>query len=268
LDSSGRGAHDSMATRKPIIGITPSPMDDKQSHGSFTRYAAATTYTEAVEAAGGVPLVIPPQVGNIEEILSVVDGLLLSGGGDIDPERYGDTEVHDRTYGIHELRDELELALVREAVERDIPLLCICRGIQILNVALGGTLIQDVPDQYSTQVEHAQQNAGITKEDPSHIVNATPGSLLERTYGSSTIEVNSFHHQAIKDLAPDLEINGVAADEIVESVHRPGNAWILGVQWHPEMMFRAHPEHLKPFEALVEQSSLKKDLARRELVAD
>jgi len=246
--------------RKPIIGITPSPMEDSQAHGSFTRYAAATTYTEAIEAAGGVPVVIPPQVGNIDEILSVVDGLLISGGGDIDPERYGDTQVHDKTYGIHFLRDELEIALVKEAVERDIPMLCICRGIQVLNVALGGTLIQDVPDQYSTEVEHAQQNDGVTKENPSHRVNTTPGSLLEQTYGASSIEVNSFHHQAIKDLAPDLEINGVAADEVIESVNRPGNGWILGVQWHPEMMFRAHPEHLKPFSALVAQAAQNREL--------
>lgn len=235
-------------------------MDDTQAHGSFTRYAAATTYTEAIEAAGGVPVVIPPQVGNIEELLSVVDGLLISGGGDIDPQRYGDAEVHDKTYGIHNLRDELEIALVKEAIDRDIPMLCICRGIQVLNVALGGTLIQDVPDQYSTEVEHAQQNAGVVKEDPSHRVNVSEGSLLEQTYGSRTIDVNSFHHQAIKDLAPDLVINGVAPDEVVESVNRPGNAWILGVQWHPEMMFRVHPEHLKPFSALVSHAAQKKDL--------
>src|SRR5215208_2225648 len=120
-------------SRKPIIGITPSPMHDKQSHGEFTRYAMANTYTEAVEAAGGVPLVIPPQAGNIAEILSVIDGLLLSGGADVDPARYGDTGVHETTYGVHRGRDDLEIALVREAVERDVPMLCICRGIQVLN---------------------------------------------------------------------------------------------------------------------------------------
>jgi putative glutamine amidotransferase len=250
-----------MTTRKPVIGITPSPMEDKQAHGTFTRYAMATTYTEAVEAAGGVPIVIPPQAGNIEEILSVVDGLLISGGGDIDPQRYGDAEMHEKTYGIHHGRDDLEIALVQEAVARDIPMLCICRGIQVLNVALGGTLIQDVPGQYSTEIEHAQQNAGITKEEPGHTVSVTPGSLLERTYGQSTIEVNSFHHQAIKDLASDLQIDGVAPDEVVEAVNRPGSNWILGVQWHPEMMFRAHPEHLRPFSALVEQASRKTSAA-------
>ncbi len=244
-----------MSERKPIIGITPTPMEDQQPHGAFTRYAIATTYTEAVEAAGGIPLVIPPQQGNVDAILDIVDGVIISGGGDIDPIRYGDTEVHEKTYGIHEGRDDLELTIAKEAVERDMPVLCICRGIQVLNVALGGTLIQDVPDQYPSDIEHRQQEAGVPKEDPGHRVAVTPGSLLERTYGSSEIEVNSFHHQAIKDLAPALEINGVATDEIVEAVSHSGSTWILGVQWHPEMMFRAHPEHLKPFQALVAQAS-------------
>lgn len=252
-----------MPQRKPVIGITPSPMEDSQSHGTFNRYATATTYTEAVEAAGGVPLIIPPQTGNIAEILSVVDGLLLSGGGDIDPALYGDDTRHEKTYGIHAGRDDLELALAREAVARDIPLLCICRGIQVLNVAMGGTLIQDVPDQYSTEIEHAQQNAGIRKEDPGHTVAVTPGSLLERTYEAATIEVNSFHHQALKDVAPGLSIDAVAPDEIVESVSAASNRWILGVQWHPEMMFREHPEHLKPFQALVEQAASSRQTPER-----
>jgi putative glutamine amidotransferase len=246
-----------MSSRKPIIGITPSPMEDTQAHGAFNRYATATTYTEAVEAAGGVPVVIPPQAGNIEEIISIVDGLLISGGGDIRPDRYGDSEVHATTYGIHDGRDELEIALVREATSRDIPMLCICRGIQVLNVALGGTLIQDVTDQYSTQIEHRQQTNGIRKEDPSHVVTVTPGTLLATTYEADEINVNSFHHQAIRELAPDLEINGVSPDEVVEGVSHPGSSWILGLQWHPEMMFREHPEHLKPFQALVAEAAKK-----------
>ncbi|MDQ3541752.1 MAG: gamma-glutamyl-gamma-aminobutyrate hydrolase family protein [Chloroflexota bacterium] len=248
-----------MPTRKPIIGITPSPMEDTQAHGTFRRYAAATTYTEAIEAAGGVPVVIPPQSGNIAEIIAVVDGLLISGGGDIRPDLYGDSEVHDATSGIHDLRDELEIALVREATSRDIPMLCICRGIQVLNVALGGTIIQDIAAQYSTEIEHRQQENGIRKEDPSHTVTLTPGSLLARTYEADEISVNSFHHQAIRDLAPELEINGVSTDEVVEGVSHPGSSWILGVQWHPEMMFRDHPEHLKPFAALVAEAAKKAD---------
>ena len=247
-----------MPQRKPVIGITPTPTEDTQSHGTFTRYAIATNYTDAIEAAGGVPLIIPPQTGNVEEILSVVDGLVLSGGADIDPNQYGDDTVHEKTYGIHPGRDALELALAREAVARDIPTLCICRGIQILNVALGGTLIQDIPDQYSTDIEHRQQEAGIPKEEPGHTVSVTPGSLLERTYDADTIEVNSFHHQALKDVAPGLSVDGVAPDEIVESVSKSDTQWILGVQWHPEMMFREHPEHLKPFRSLVDEAATRR----------
>lgn len=252
-----------MAQRKPVIGVTPTPMEDTQSHGTFTRYAIATTYTDAVEAAGGVPLVIPPQAGNIDEILSRIDGLLLSGGGDIDPALYGDDTVHEATYGIHPGRDALELALAREAVARDIPTLCICRGIQVLNVALGGTLIQDIPYQYSTEIEHRQQEAGIRKEDPGHTVAVTPGSLLEQTYEAETIDVNSFHHHGLKDVALGLSVDAVAPDEIVEAVSSENGQWILGVQWHPEMMFREHPEHLKPFKSLVEQAAAKRQSPAR-----
>ena len=221
-------------------------------HGAFHRYAIANTYTTAVERAGGVPLVIPPQDGNIEELLNVLDGLLLSGGGDIRPDRFGDVEQHPKTYGIHNGRDELELALVREAIRRDMPVLCICRGIQVLNVALGGTLIQDVADQYSASINHRQAELGITKEDPSHVVTATPGSLLERTYGGAVIQTNSFHHQGLREIAPELRVVGVADDGLVEAVEHPGCGWVLGVQWHPEMMYAVHDEHLKPFIGLVE----------------
>ena len=154
-----------MTPRKPIIGITPSPAEDVVPHGTITRYAMSSTY-EAVEAAGGVPFVIPPQTGNIAEIVAAIDGLLLSGGADMDPGLYGDEAVHERTYGVHPLRDELELALVKRAVAQDLPVLCICRGIQVLNVALGGTLIQDIPDQYPSDLEHSQHRVGIAASEP------------------------------------------------------------------------------------------------------
>jgi putative glutamine amidotransferase len=248
-----------MGNRKPIIGITPSPVQETLPNGTMTRYAMASTYTEAVEAAGGVPFVIPPQSGNIDEIIATIDGLLLSGGADVDPALYGDATVHETTYGIHAGRDDLELALVRRAVEDDVPVLCICRGIQVLNVALGGTLIQDIPDQYSTEIEHRQHNSGIQASEPAHLVSVTPDGLLARTYGSDTIAVNSFHHQALRDVADGLKVEALAPDETIESVSRPESGWILGVQWHPEMMFRAHPEHLKPFSALVDQADVRRN---------
>lgn len=241
--------------RKPVIGITPSPMDDTQDHGSFHRYAIANTYTEAVEAAGGIPIVIPPQSGNTAALLDILDGLLLSGGGDIDPALYGDAYRHEKTYGIHAGRDQLELALAREALDRDMPLLCICRGIQLLNVALGGTLYQDVASEFSDTISHRQQDSGIPKHEPGHEVTARQGSLLARTYGANTIAVNSFHHQSLKEVAGDLSVNAVAPDGSIEGVEHPGKTWVLGVQWHPEMMFIAHDEHLKPFSALVEHAA-------------
>jgi putative glutamine amidotransferase len=221
-------------------------------HGAFHRFAIANTYTTAIERAGGVPLVIPPQDGNISEILAVLDGLLLTGGGDIRPDRFGDAEVHPTTYGIHDGRDELEIALIQEAIRRDMPVLCICRGIQVLNVALGGTLIQDVADQYSAMISHSQTELGIAKEDPSHTVAVTSGSLLESIYGGAVVQVNSFHHQGLKQISADLRVAGCSDDGLVEAVEHPGCSWVLGVQWHPEMMYAAHDEHLKPFAGLIE----------------
>ena len=234
--------------RKPLIGITPSPATDE--HG--TRYALSPNYTEAVEAAGGVPVILPPQQGNVDELLDALDGVILSGGGDIRPTIYGDTEQHPATYGIHDLRDQFELELARKAIARDMPLLAICRGIQVLNVALGGTLIQDIADQHSDQIEHRQNRGEIPAAQPSHAVTAAPGSLLARVYGATALQTNSFHHQALREVSSELRAIARAPDGTVESVEHPGCRWLLGVQWHPEMMFRAHSEHLAPFQALVE----------------
>lgn len=237
---------------KPVIGITPSPTDDKLPHGTFRRYAMASTYTEGVEAAGGVPVILPPQDGNVDEILDRLHGLLFSGGGDIDPRRYGVDDIHSKTYGIDELRDSFELDLFRGAIERDMPIFCICRGIQVANVALGGTLIQDIASEVGDEIEHGQSHAGFGAGDKSHPVRVESGSRLQEIYGSSEIGTNSHHHQALKDVSPELRVIARAPDGIIEAVDRPASTWFLGVQWHPEMMFRAHPEHLKPFQALVQ----------------
>jgi putative glutamine amidotransferase len=236
---------------KPIIGITPSPTLDKLGHGKFRRYAMSANYVEAVESAGGIPLVLPPQENNVSQILTVVEGILFSGGGDIDPARYGDTSTHPETYGVHDLRDRFEFDLVRLALEREVPVFCICRGIQVANVALGGTLIQDIADQHGTEIEHRQHVAGYGPSQPSHDVSVQPGTTLHDVFGQTTIRTNSFHHQAIRDLSPELRAVGWAPDGIIEAVDRPGGGWFLGVQWHPEMMFKKHTEHARPFQALV-----------------
>ncbi|MCM8749194.1 gamma-glutamyl-gamma-aminobutyrate hydrolase family protein [Thermomicrobiaceae bacterium CFH 74404] len=248
--------------RPPVIGITPSPSTDTFSHGTFERYALSTNYARAIEHAGGIPIVLVPQLDHLSHLVRILDGVLLSGGGDIRPSRYGDSTVHPETYGIHDLRDEFELALARSALELDLPLLCICRGIQVLNVALGGTLIQDIGDQVPTTIEHRQQRREIPSTEPSHEVEIVPGSLLHAIYGDTVIAVNSFHHQALREVASELRVVGRAPDGIVEAVELAGRRFVLGVQWHPEMMFEAHPEHLKPFRALVEAAE-----ARRAVLA-
>jgi putative glutamine amidotransferase len=202
--------------------------------------------------------VLPPQDDNIEAILELVDGLLFSGGADIDPTRYGDTHVHPKTYDIHPLRDRFEIDLIRGAIEKDIPVFCICRGIQVLNVACGGTLYQDVPDQFDAVIPHRQQEAGFEHHEPSHKVEPEAESLLAMTYGSDSIPVNSYHHQAVKDLAPGLRVGGRAEDGLIEAVEHPGRHFVLGVQWHPEMMFHEHAEHLAPFKQLVEAAAARR----------
>lgn len=240
--------------RRPVIGITPTPNDVELGHGTFHRYTLADTYTKAIEAAGGLPLIIPPQA-NALPLLDILDGLLFSGGGDIDPKRYGAETIHPTTYGVDAERDDLELSLLKAALDRDLPIFCICRGIQVLNVALGGDLYQDVADEFGNTIQHRQQVEGIPKEEPGHSVQANADSLLARTYESTEILVNSFHHQAIHTAANGLSVVARSSDGSIEGVEMPDQRWVLGVQWHPEMMFRAHPEHLRPFAALVEASS-------------
>ncbi|MCC6793050.1 MAG: gamma-glutamyl-gamma-aminobutyrate hydrolase family protein [Thermomicrobiales bacterium] len=243
---------------KPVIGITPSPFVATTGAGELERYAIAACYVKAVLAAGGIPIVLPPQDGNVESILELVDGLLFSGGADIDPAIYGDSDVHPTTYDIHPLRDRFELDLIKRAVEDDIPTFCICRGIQVLNVACGGTLYQHVPDQHTDAIPHRQGETGHRNHESSHTVVAEPGSLLSAAYGATEIPVNSYHHQAVKDVAPGLHASAASPDGLVESVEIPGKRFVLGVQWHPEMMFESDPLHLAPFRQLVEAAAARR----------
>jgi putative glutamine amidotransferase len=238
---------------KPVIGITSSPLRG-DNLDNRERVFVPRNYVDAVIAAGGVPLILPSQDDNNEPILEVVDGLLFIGGADLDPATYGDQEVHPETYGVDDRRDRFELSLMRLAVDQGIPVFCICRGIQVLNVALGGTLIQDIPDQYSQDIQHRQHHSGIESSEPSHTIAIREGSLLEEVYGAAELPTNSFHHQSLKDVASRLRIDGRSSDGVIEAVSLPGHPFALGVQWHPEMMFKAHAEQLAPFRALVEKA--------------
>jgi putative glutamine amidotransferase len=241
--------------RRPIIGITSSQFIETASHGVFPRHSVSRAYSEAVHRAGGIPVILPFFSDVAPDLLDVIDGLILTGGADLDPTRFGEQTVHPKTYDILPDRDEAELQLTTGAIARDLPLLGICRGIQVLNVALGGTLYQDVPDQFSAEIGHRQQEHDIPANESGHSVIVTPGSLLERTYGDGPIPVNSFHHQAVKDVAPGLVASAASADGLIEAIESPGHNFVLGIQWHPELMFAHHVRHLAPFTSLVEAAA-------------
>jgi putative glutamine amidotransferase len=238
-----------MQTSSPIIGITPSPVrESSPAFGDVVYHRMTNTYTSAVEAGGGVPIVLPAtHPAAAAQVIARLDGLLLSGGGDIRPSRYGDTgPQHAMTYGIDDPRDEWEMALLEAAFAADLPVLCICRGIQVLNVYRGGTLWQDVPSEMPGAESHKQPEGG--PHLTAHTVRAS--GLLADVYGMSEVGTNSFHHQGIKDLGAGLVAVGQTADGLIEAVSYPDRSFVLGMQWHPEAMFDKRPEHEAPFRAL------------------
>jgi putative glutamine amidotransferase len=247
---------------KPIIGITPSAQLDTLAHGTFLRYCMSAPYVRAVATAGGVPIVLPPQRDAVDELMAVIDGLLLSGGPDVDPVRYGDNYVHPATYGIDPDRDKFEIDLFDAALRHGIPAFGICRGIQVMNVARGGTLIQDVSTEHpgAADVVHRQHERGLDASAVGHAMSALDASSLP-IFGNNDLGVNSFHHQAIRDLAPDLLPVAHSPDGLIEAVVMRGNPEVFGVQWHPELMFEQDDAHLRPFARLVEAAAQRKLLA-------
>ena len=213
-----------------------------------------SAYVRSVLAAGGVPLVLSPILGPAyaARALDGVDGLVLTGGEDMDPAWYR-MEPHPKANPPSRERDLFELALLATARQREIPMLGICRGIQVLNVALGGTLWQDLPSELVGAVDHSPEAA---RSDRTHVVRLQAGSLIASALGRTEVRVNSFHHQAIRDLAPKLVATGWTEDGLIEAVEgAPGEPWLLAVQWHPEEM---HAEVRSPdrgiFRALVERA--------------
>jgi putative glutamine amidotransferase len=243
---------------KPVIGITPSAQIDALPHGTFKRYVLSTPYVRAIERAGGVALILPPQLDAVAALLSIVDGLLLSGGPDVDPVRYGDHDVHPATYGIDPERDQFEIDVFDAALEREMPVLGICRGIQVINVALGGTLIQDVGSEYpgAADIGHRQHERGLEDWQVGHNViwqNEEPPLVSKHALG-----VNSFHHQAIRDLAPALMPVAYSPDGLIEAVVMPDAPDVYAVQWHPELMFERDDGHLLPFSQLVQTAAARR----------
>lgn len=237
---------------RPLIGISASVMElEWAGHLPMPATVAWSSYSRAIAAAGGVPVVLVPDGDGIDEIMAIIHGLVLPGGPDLDPALYGEAEVHPTVYGINHDRDRFELALARAAVIRDLPLLAICRGSQVLNVALGGTLYQDLPTQHRGQTGHRQIAAAHLA---THDIDLTTGSCLAAIYGRNRISANSFHHQAVRTIAPGLQTVGWSGDGVIEAIEHQTNRFVVGLQWHPEVMFDTSVEHIRPFQALVNQA--------------
>ena len=243
---------------KPLIGITtselrPGQLSTLQRHGEppNPEMALGMTYVRAIEAAGGIPVVVPP-VGDrdAERVLGRVDGLVLSGGPDLAPSAYG-AQPHIQLGPTEPHLDRFEYAVAREAVRLRLPTLGICRGAQTLNVVRGGTLHQHLPDVIGDTIAHRQVTDGRI---PTHPVAISPESRLAGVLGTTQLNVNSFHHQAVDRLGAGLSACAWAPDGTIEAIEDPGQPFLLAVQWHAETL-REIPEHLALFEELARVSA-------------
>lgn len=231
--------------RKPLIGLTPQYDYDRN------RVWIGPNYLNAIRSAGGVPLLLPLQAEK-EELTAaagVCDGILFTGGPDIDPFRFGEETIRQCGVVVPE-RDKMEESLFDIVLPSGKPILGICRGIQVLNVFLGGTLYQDITAQFPSDlsIAHSQQSGNSVL---THSVLVKEGTLLSQSLTKDYIKVNSFHHQAVKDVAPSLKVAGVSADSLIEAVYLPGHPFFLGVQWHPEHLFDTNEDALRIFQAFV-----------------
>jgi putative glutamine amidotransferase len=212
---------------------------------------AMADYLESVKRVGGEPAELDYERDEPADVVTRVDGLLLTGGGDVDPELYGESP-HETFHASEAGRDAYEIALIRAANEAGLPMFAICRGMQVLNVALGGTLVQDIPSMVAGAVPHQVPEPRF---HIAHEVWVVGGSRLEGLMGDKleggTCQVNSRHHQAVKTVAPQWEISGTAPDGVAEAMERPGDVFRMAVQWHPENFWRTG-EFRPLFEAFVE----------------
>lgn len=210
---------------KPVIGLTAYPSGE--GHG----YHTPREYVEAVVRAGGVPVLLPPMGADmVSTWLSRLDGLVLIGGGDIDPELHGE-DMHETIYSLNPVRDDTELSLTRAALALDLPILAICRGLQLVNVACGGSLHLHLPEVVGEDVLHRSASRTPTV----HVVNVAPDSLLASTMGSTRVMTSSWHHQAVNQLGDNLQAVGWAEDGTVEAIASSSARFLLAVQWHPEL---------------------------------
>lgn len=230
----------------PVIGVTL----DREPPGGYSKfpwYALRENYCAAIAHAGALPLALPHLVDRASAYLDRIDGLVVTGGAfDVDPALFGAAQRHSSVTTKDE-RTAFELAMTQGALERDLPVLGICGGEQLLAVALGGTLIQHIPDEIADALAHEQPNP---RDEPGHDVRIEPGTLLHRIVGVEKLAVNSAHHQAVADLPAAVTVNARASDGVIEGIEDRRYRFCLGVQWHPEFELSAGDRQI--FAALAE----------------
>jgi putative glutamine amidotransferase len=239
---------------KPLIGIPSRTYTD----GALVRYAVISTYTRAVELAGGAPIAIPLQLGEetLSGIFARLDGLLLAGGADVHPREFGEEVAPFWRGEIDRERDIVELNLLRWAMHEQMPILGICRGIQMLNVAAGGSLYQDIDSQLTNPLHHPQIK-GNPPNFRAHSIDIDPQSRLSRVLSTTQIEVNSRHHQSVKQVAPGFCVTARAPDGVIEGIESTNGHFALGVQFHPENLIDDDPRMVRLFQEFVDATQSK-----------
>lgn len=231
--------------KKPLIGLTPSHQTDTND------LQMRPTYLKALTAAGAIPVVLPLTAdrGDLRQLADILDGFLFTGGPDVHPFRFGE-ETQAHCGSVSAARDEMELSLLPLVMEAGKPILGICRGVQLLNISLGGTIWQDIPSQVEADfpLAHAQP---FDYTLPSHTVTVTPNSRLAEITKTETLPVNSMHHQAVKDTAPGLTVSAVSSDGLTEALEMADYPFFLGVQWHPEYLWEKQEAAARLFSAFV-----------------
>ena len=237
---------------RSVIGITCS-LTVTNIEGTIhflERNQIACDYARVIEYVGGTPVLLPhvENVDCIDHYLGLLDGLLLSGGGDIDPLLFGQ-EPHQNIGNIDRVRDEMELQLTQKALTQTLPIFATCRGMQVLNVAAGGTICQDIASEmHQPTLCHMQKSPGW---HASHTIDILHGSRLQQIVGSTSTRVNSFHHQAVRDMGDGFVATAHSKDGVIEAIEKPTHPFALGVECHPELMWERHADALNLFKAFV-----------------
>ncbi|MDO4632694.1 MAG: gamma-glutamyl-gamma-aminobutyrate hydrolase family protein [Eubacteriales bacterium] len=235
---------------RPVIGVIPLYDDEKDS------YWMLPGYMKVLQLCNALPVMLPLSTDHseLDQLFAMCDGILLTGGHDVGPEVYG--EAPKETCGvICKARDEMEIYLLRKAMNADLPVLGICRGIQLMNAALGGNLYQDLPTESESMIDH---HMTAPYDRTAHTVKVLPDTLLADMIGSGIHEVNSYHHQAVKNLSPLAEVMAVSKDGLAEAISVKEQKFMMGVQWHPEFSYESNPDSKKIVQAFIDACNINK----------